>query len=288
MHRSAVTPSQIAYRFYVSEKSAEKTLLGMTQRAARVQVDQLTRRFRTRQAQIGRPIFPSGVWIDTLFSETASLSGNTCTQRFCAPPWFVDVFPMKRKAQAGESLGYFSNEWGIPRFLRTDQAQEEMHREWGRVRRHFIIPQKTTEPHSPWQNACKNAIGQHKKWARRIKQWFRVPEVLWDRLRTYTSGLQRCIVREKDDLSGIEELLHLQPDISDYLDFHFYETIKYYDPDTYPANLEHFGKWLGPVKDVGSALCYRISSSRTERRLTALRYGHSPLRKGKLLRIRES
>ena len=153
LHRNIVMPKELVWRLCVSKRSVEKTLLGTTQRAGRVDVDNLTRCFRTRQAQTGRPMFPSGVYSDTFFSETTSLQGNTCAQMFCAPPWLVDVFPMKSKSKAGEALKDFINEWGIPRFLHTGQAQEEIHGEWGRVRSHFIIPQKKMEPHSPWQNA---------------------------------------------------------------------------------------------------------------------------------------
>ena len=70
-------------------------------------------------------MLPDGVWSDTFFSEEKSLLGNTCAQMFCAPPGFVDVYPMKAKSEAGNALGDFVNDWGIPQFLSTDQAKEE-------------------------------------------------------------------------------------------------------------------------------------------------------------------
>ena len=101
-------------------------------------------------------------------------------------------------------------------------------------------------------------IGQHKKWSRRIKQKFKVPGKLWCRLSMYTAALQRCVVRKHDKISGVEHVFHRKPDISDYVHFHFYETVKFYESDSYPADMECFGKWLGPSKNVGSALCYQI------------------------------
>ena len=53
-------------------------------------------------------------------------------------------------------------------------------------------------------------------------------------------------------------MLKSRPDILDYLDFHFYDIIKYYESDTYPSNTGNFVKWLGPSKYVGSDLCYKI------------------------------
>ena len=45
MHRSTVTPKELSWMFCISEKSAEKSLLGTTQHAKRVEVDNLMRRF---------------------------------------------------------------------------------------------------------------------------------------------------------------------------------------------------------------------------------------------------
>ena len=43
---------------------------------------------------------------------------------FCAPHWFVGVFPMNSKGEAGNELKEFLNEWGIMWCLRPDQAKE--------------------------------------------------------------------------------------------------------------------------------------------------------------------
>ena len=103
------TPKDLAWNLCVGEKMAECTLKGTTQRATRVEVDGLTRRFRTRQYQTGREMLPDGIWSDTFFSEERSILGNTCAQMFCAPTSFVDVYPMKAKSKAGYALGDFVN-----------------------------------------------------------------------------------------------------------------------------------------------------------------------------------
>ena len=48
------------------------------------------------------------------------------------------------------------------------------------------------------------------------------------------------------------------------MDFHFFETVKFYRAGPYPTNVEHLEKWLGPSKDVVSSLCYKILKSNGE------------------------
>ena len=40
---------------------------------------------------------------------------------------------------------------------------------------------------------------------------------------------------------------------SDYAEFHFYETTKYCESNTYPRNNDQFGKWLGPYMVISSS-----------------------------------
>ena len=49
-------------------------------------------------------------------------------------------------------------------------------------------------------------------------------------------------MKEDEERTGLEELLHRRPDISDFLTFHFYETIKYYDTAPFPSDREFYGK----------------------------------------------
>ena len=52
--------------------------------------------------------------------------------------------------------------------------------------------------------------------------------------------------------------MRVRPYISDFMDFHFYENIKFYRAASYPTNVESFGKWLGPSNNMGSIICYVI------------------------------
>ena len=50
----------------------------------------------------------------------------------------------------------------------------------------------------------------------------------------FVSGLYICVVTDDDEILNIEELLEPQPDISEYLDLYFCETVKYYEPGSFP------------------------------------------------------
>ena len=92
---------------------------------SRVEVDQLTRRFYTHKENRVSPISPTRVWSDALFSELKSTCGNRCAQKLCAPPWFIELFTMKKKGKSGESLTASTNEWGISKLLKTNGVKED-------------------------------------------------------------------------------------------------------------------------------------------------------------------
>jgi len=93
---------------------------------------------------------------------------------------------MCKKANAGDTLNRVVREYGIPeQGLHTDNAGEESsdHTEWEKVRKHFLIPQTLTEPHSPWMNWVEGEIGQLKT------HYHHCPETLWCFGMEYTSAL---------------------------------------------------------------------------------------------------
>jgi Reverse transcriptase (RNA-dependent DNA polymerase) len=51
------------------------------------------------------------------------------------------------------------------------------------------------------------------------------------------------------------------PDISEYLDFSWYEAVWYYEPTAFPEEKRLIGRWMGVAHRVGQALCYWILTS---------------------------
>ena len=55
------------------------------------------------------------------------------------------------------------------------------------------------------------------------------------------------------------------PDISNLLQFHWYESVYYYDPSSpYPLPKEKVGRFLGVAENVGDTLTYKILTSDTQ------------------------
>lgn len=117
--------------------------------------------------------------------------------------------------------------------------------------------------------SCKYAIRQHRKWLWWLKQHFRVPELVWDYLSMYTTRLQCCTVEEDNERSGLEEVTWVRSDISEWIDFHFYEPIKYYQVTSYPGMLRNWASGWGCLRILTRV--YAMSSwRRMTRQLTGL------------------
>ena len=161
---------------------------------------------------------------------------------------------MKTKGDAGDKLNAFITKHGIPSSLHTDGAKEEQLGKWNEVRKKFLHTQTSTEPHTPQQNRTELEIRDTKDHYRRIMDRKRVPEALWDFGITYTTDVRQVISRPNLDYrSAIEVLTGNTPDISNFLDFEFYQWIKYFDPAAFPSSREMLGRWLGHAHGVGEA-----------------------------------
>jgi hypothetical protein len=70
------------------------------------------------------------------------------------------------------------------------------------------------------------------------------------------------MLRGKTGRTGYEDVTGETPDISEWVDFDFYDWIWYHDPpDTMAEMTEEIcklGKWLGVANRVGSALTYWV------------------------------
>ena len=87
----------------------------------------------------------------------------------------------------------------------------------------------------------------------------KVPKKMWDFGLNYTSHIHSFTAHSNlDNRTPCEILTGEMPDMSNYLYFDFYQWIKYYEPASFPSGCEKLGHSLGPVHDVGQAVCYWI------------------------------
>ena len=154
---------------------------------------------------------------------------------------------------------------GVPELgIHTDNAGEESgaFTEWERVRKYHLIPNTFVEPHSPWMNRAEGEIGRFKTHYRRLMNRRRCPEMLWCFGVEYTSSIRELMARSSlENRTPIEAMTGETPDISDYVDFDFYQFVIYYDPndpDEDGKGRRKLGRWLGPTRNVGQGLCYYL------------------------------
>jgi hypothetical protein len=132
--------------------------------------------------------------------------------------------------------------------------------EFERVRKYHLIPRSTSEPYSPWMNRAERKISKLKTHWRSIMNRHQCPDALWCFGLEYRSDIQELMARNNlEGRTPLEVLTGSTPDISEYTEFDFYQLVMYYNPNnTDEAGIARrkLGRWLGPSKHVGQALCY--------------------------------
>ena len=203
-----------------------------------------------------------GTWFaDTLLSKVKSKLGNTCANVYTQGK-FTRVIPMTSRKDAGKSLIEFTDDVGIPERLITDGATEftGRHTEFIKEARRMRILLHTTEQGRKNQNhAAEREIGFLAKWWKLRMTKKKVPKRLWDFGLIYESELLSRMARGADRRTGYEVVTGQTPDISEWLDFEFYNLVWWLDRSDKPnftENTRRLARWLGVSHRVGSDLSY--------------------------------
>jgi hypothetical protein len=242
-----------------SIQNAGETMSKTIQRGLRYFEGDLTRRFRTRQKQLENRYLATKMYTDTFFKEKVSARENTCAQLFVTAEGFVTGRPLKTKADAYTVLEYVCRKYGVPKLLVSNRAKEELLGDWGRVLKQNLIQQSTSEPHSGWQNRCEDEIREVCKHFQCIMATNKCPEAFWDFALEYIIGVRQFVVRQAaDNRSPIETITGETPNILEYMDFDFYQFVKYRDATSDQDDPVQLGRWLGIAQEVGSPFTYWI------------------------------
>jgi hypothetical protein len=256
---------KVSQTFGIGLETADRTIQATTQLAIRHAIHPIHRRYRTQVAQLRYPRLSGRhgkFHTDTFFSSTASLSNCAMGQMYTNDVNFTKFYPMKKKSDAPDTLISFMQDIGIPSELHSDDAKELTLGKMGDLARQFWIRTTQSEPYSPWQVRAELCIREVKKAVRHAMLKTRAPKRLWDYCTTYQCELRNIIAHPQFNLQGrtpYEVVTGRTPDISEYLDFAWYDTIWYYEQDTaFPESGRKMGKWLGVAHRVGQALCYYV------------------------------
>ena len=201
-------------------------------------------------------------YTDTIKSSVISLTGNQYAQLFTNGR-YTSIYPMKSRKEAGDKLHAFIEDVGVPETLVADMAaeQEGPNTEFRDLVRRHHIKMKWTERGRPNQNArAEREIGIiRQRWQEKMTS-LAIPRRLWDYGITYESEVLSRVSRGNGERPGLEQLTGETIDISEWLDFSFYDLIWYHDSPK-PGNdvgSRRLGRWLGVAHRVGSALCYWV------------------------------
>ena len=168
---------------------------------------------------------------------------------------------MDSKSKAGDALRVFCQEFGVPDRITMDGGSEQVgkHTEFMHQIRKHDIKYNITEPDRHNQNQAEGVVREvRKKWFR-VMFRKRVPRKLWDYgMRWVCETMQRTWLRNHRIDGGIplEFVTGETLDISEYLDFGFYDQVWFHEN----AGLgePQLGRWLGVSHRTGGPMCYHV------------------------------
>ncbi|KAI2498409.1 Reverse transcriptase (RNA-dependent DNA polymerase) [Fragilaria crotonensis] len=189
--------------------------------------------------------------------RSKSLDGNRYAQIVANKDFFAVAYPMANKSSAGESLRRFIHEYGRPEKLTFDGSQEQCGRKtqfMANVRK-YAIDYHVTEPYRPNHNFAEGVICEIRK------KWFRVmvrknlPKKLWDFGLQWVCDIQNRTANSARGLDGrcpLERVTGETVDISEYLDFGFYDWVWY--RENAGLGETKLGRWLGVSHRIGKLM----------------------------------
>ena len=248
------------------EQVIKKTIEGTTQYASSTMRIPMRQRFKARNRSLFVRRLRETVATDTFFSSEIGINGEQCAQLYVGKTSkLTDVFGMTTKSQMPETLQDFIRKWGAPDALLSDNAMEQSSRTVKRILREYGTMAMYTEPHHPNQNPAERRIQDVKKMSNIMMDRTNTPADLWYLSVEYSAYLLNHLANETLDWrTPIEVATGETPDISNLLQFHWYQKVYYYDPkSSYPKPKEKLGYFVGIAENVGDTLTYKILTDDT-------------------------
>ena len=260
---SSVSPQDLRERWFIGLKKAKDTIKNTTQQILRSALLPLARRYRADR-MYERPRIRGTIYTDTMDRQHKSLDGNKYAQVFATDFHFSAVYPMESKGLAGNALKQFIADFGVSDKIICDGSKEQIKRGttfMEQVRKHHIDIH-TTEPGQYNQSKVEGVIRELRKNWFRTMHCKRVPKRLRDYGLKWVSKVRVRTSSDATDLKGrtpLERITGDTVDISEYLDFGFYDWCWYHEnPGLGPTKL---GRWLGVAHKVGGLMSYWVLTS---------------------------
>ena len=260
---SRTTPEELSERWGLSLTQAKLTLKATTRHLIRSALMPLARRYRADR--MFRENRLEGTFAtDTMHLGCRSINGEQYCQVFANKEFFAAAYPIMMKSHAHEPLDVFVREYGAMDLLISDGAPEQVgkHSKFQATLRKYNITHKTSERERPNQNPAEGVIREIKR------RWYRLlfktnsPRRLWNYGIPYVCAIMSRTASHSGRLEGrtpIEALMGETPDISEFLDFGWYDLV-WYKEDAGLGEVK-LGRFLGVSHSTGSLMSYYILPS---------------------------
>ena len=227
----------------------------------------LRRHYKSRYPELNRKRLRETFATDTFFSSEKAISGYLCMQLFVGlKSRFTATYGMQTESQGHQALEDFIREHGAPYVIRSDNAKMEIGHAFTQICRKYNIKQETTEPHHPQQNPAERQIQEVKKRANMIMDRTGCPENVWYLAVQYVVYLLNRTANEALKWkTPLEVAFGDTPDISNLLQFEFWELVYYHDPQaSFPDSKECLGRFVGIAENVGDFMTYYVLAENSE------------------------
>ena len=241
---------------------AKATLNATTQHFKRSAILPISRRYRADRFYDLKKL-DGKFSTDTIWADVKSVNQHKYAQVYTHKCGFAVVYPINN--MTGDSIGQtlidFIHDFGVPQFLTFDghKSQVGAGSLFMRTVRKHHIKFRVSEPRKPEQNPSEGGIREIKRRWYHLMMKKKVPKRLWDFGITWiceTGNLAVSSSRYANGRTSIEIITGDTPDISEYIDFGFYDWV------TYRSNAGlgelSIGRWLGVSHKVGQLMSYWI------------------------------
>ena len=176
--KGTIDPIGLASRWGIGLSVAERTFKATTQLGVRDFSQGVgSKRLKHTAYQLKHRRLRADVYTDTLFSDTKSLSQNTCGQIFATEFGWVQFYPLERKKDAHTALEKVFNDYGIFNSVVPDNAPELTSGKFKKTAQKFGCRIKPIEAWTPNQNLAEANIRELKRAYRREMRRTNAPAV---------------------------------------------------------------------------------------------------------------
>ena len=223
-----ISPKSLSQKLRIGLNTAYDTLKVTTQQGIHQAVHPIIRRYQTDTMSVRICQLKATVFTDTGFINRTSLAQNTCHQGYSAEK-IIKLIPMRDRKDAADSQLAFVHNVGAPAELISDNVAMLVGPkcEYAMQARFLNIKQSSCEPYTQRQNEFE---GETRLLKCHWKNQMATNNTLlraWDYALVYELEIVSMIAQGDNLIPGLEKITGEIVDITNYLDFAFWDLVWY-------------------------------------------------------------